>query len=208
MSGKLFQPAPRDRGMDNAVVGGVWASRYVYVNGYYRAARQLAELAATSEPQDLLFYPICFNYRHYLELHLKGLIFSAELLYLDLVKMGWEVQTLESQKRDDLADARYHNLHRLLNLVEERLCCVSDEPLDSAVRKIILEFHQTDVGGQVYRYHRTTQDEPSLPDVEHFDIANIAEKMEEVHWHLMGVDLWISHHHDTTKSVISDLSPY
>jgi hypothetical protein len=56
MSDDLFQPAPRDRAIENAVVGGEWSSRHPYVHGYYLAARELVKPAIGNEPQDALFY--------------------------------------------------------------------------------------------------------------------------------------------------------
>jgi len=199
MGDDLFQPTSRESAIRNAVVGGEWNSRHPYIHGYYLAARELVKLALGNEPQDALFYPICFNYRHYVELHLKELIHSLEKFYLKLKKCGEAKREVDEMKRDDLNHT--HSLHSLLNLLEERLEAVSDEPLDSVVRSTILELHQTDTRGQTYRYHRNTKGEPTIPERKHVDLSRLAERMEEVHRHLIGVDGWLDHQ----ESLLDDM---
>jgi hypothetical protein len=190
MADDLFQPAPRGIAIRNAVVGGEWASRHSYVYGYYLAARELVKSALGDEPQDALFYPICFNYRHYLELHLKRLIRSSEQFYQKLDEYGQPEAKVEELEDDDLHE---HSLHVLLNLLEERLEAVSEQPLDSEVKSTVLELHGDDTRGQTFRYHQDRDGEPTIPERRHIDLANLAEQMEEVHRHLMGIDSWVDH---------------
>lgn len=195
MGNDLFQPAPREEAIQNAVVGGEWASRYPYIHGYYLAARELVKSALGDEPQDALFYPICFNYRHYVELHLKGLIRSLERFYQKLDEYEQSRRKVEELDDDDLQE---HSIHVLLNLFEERLEAVSEEPLDSDVRSTIMELHRTDdPRGQTFRYHRLSSKdgmgEASISEAKHVDLANLAEQMEEVHKHLVGIDSWIDY---------------
>lgn len=205
MSNDLFQPAPREEAIRDALVGGEWASRHSYVYGYYLAARELVESALGAEPQDVLFYPICFNYRHYLELHLKGLIHSSEKFYLKLKKCGEAKGEVEEMKRDDLNHT--HSLHSLLNLFEERLGGISEESLDSKVRSTILNLHETDTSGQTYRYFRTTNGEESIQERKQVDLARLSERMEKVHRHLVGIGAWIDHHDSLVTSLIEQYRP-
>ena len=58
--------------------------KYQYINGYYDAGRKLVEEALKLEKDGKshnYFYPICYSYRHYIELHLKTIIEDLELLY-------------------------------------------------------------------------------------------------------------------------------
>jgi hypothetical protein len=200
MSNDLFQPAPREKAIQDAVVGGKWASRHPYIHGYYLAARELVESALGDEPQDALFYPICFNYRHYLELHLKGLIRSLGQFYQKMEEYGQHRRKVEELENDDLQE---HSLHVLLNLFKKRLEAVSEEPLDSNVRSTIMELHRTDdPRGQTFRYHRNTSGEPTIPERKHVDLANLAEQMEKVHKHLIGIDSWIDYQHAKLDEMI------
>lgn len=204
MGDDLFQPAPREKAIQNAVVGGEWASHHSYVYGYYLAARELVKSAMGNEPQDVLFYPICYNYRHYLELHLKGLIHSSEKFYLKLKRCGEAKGEVAEVKRDELD--RTHSLHSLLNLLEERLEAVSDEPIDSEARSTILDLHETDTSGQTYRYYRTTSGEESIQEKKRVDLTRFAERMEEAHRHLMGIDFWVEHHDSILDEMEEDIT--
>jgi len=201
MSEELFQPvSTRENAIQNAVVGGEWKSRHSYIYGYYLAARELVKSALGNEPQDFLFYPICFNYRHYLELHLKGLVHSLERFYLKLEEYGRPEGEVEEMKRDELDHK--HSLESLTQIFEKCLEAVSGKPLDTDVRSIIIELHNFDTGGQTFRYHRNTDGEPTIPEQKHIDLNRLAEEMEEVHKHLVGIDGWLDHEKSQLEEMI------
>ena len=84
MQKKLFKKATIKEMEEMATIGGHNHTRYSYINGYYEAGKGLIDIAISekySHKKDTLFYPICYNYRHYLELHLKSLIMDTEILY-------------------------------------------------------------------------------------------------------------------------------
>jgi hypothetical protein len=200
MSNDLFQPASRHKVRQEVVIGGQWAYRYPYIRGYYRAARKLVKFALDDQSQDTLFYPICFNYRHYTELHLKELIHSLERFYLNMEDFGQPEGKVEEMKSDELDHT--HSLHRLLNLFEERIEAVSDEPLDFTIRSMILELHRIDTSGQSFRYARTTDGEPSIPERKHIDLSRLAEGMEEVSTELMVIDSWLDEQESELEEII------
>jgi hypothetical protein len=205
MSKKLFATAPIKKASRNAIVGGVHASRYAYIHAYFEAATILANTALNNGPKDLLFYPVLFNYRHYLELHLKSLIVGAEELYLVMDDLGEAKGKLDARVLDELVSI--HSIERLFNFFEERLNLVSDEIFDPTVRETILELHNMDTDGQVFRYHERTSKKPSMPKIQHYDLQNILEKMREVHSLLIGVTLWLDHHYDIASSIRNSMIP-
>ncbi len=205
MNNKLFTSAPIKKATNNAIVGGVYASRYTYINGYYEAASVLANTALKKGLMDLLFCPVCFNYRHYLELHLKSLIVGAEQLYFLIEELGETKGRLLESAKDQLDCI--HSIEVLFKLFEERLNLVSDEFFKPDVRKTIMQLHSTDPDGQTYRYHERTSGKPSMPEIKHYDLANIRDRMKDVHDLLFGVDLWLDYHCDCANAIIDSIQP-
>lgn len=201
---KLFASAPRGRGMDNAIVGGHWAGRYTYVNGYYHAALVLARAALGKEPQDLLFYPICYNYRHCVELHLKAMVVEAEALHAALEKWGEPVDAMPPKPKK-MMDG--HSLSSLFGWLEKALDVFSDEKVDPKVRKAIFDLDRLDFDGQAFRYEARKDGSLTMPDQVHVDVRNLMDRMERVHFHLAGIDMWMADRRETVLSIIDDLTP-
>jgi hypothetical protein len=189
MKNNLFAEAPKGHGIDNALVGGRWAGRYAYINGYYLAASVLAERALRGQPKDLLFYPICFNYRHCIELHLKVLIIEARKLHGALAKLGESIRKLPSQPRNIM---KRHSLGELLQYVEALLSLFTEETMNDTVKETILDLDKIDFDGQAFRYASRQNDTPTLPNASWVDLRNVMERMKETHFHLLGIDSWIS----------------
>ena len=106
MSDRLFAPASREDWHKNAIVGGFYSELYVLMEGYYEAANMLISSALDegNSTRDLtfLFHPICFLYRHYIELSLKYLISKSELLYAILDEMGYSKGILKEYRQEEL----------------------------------------------------------------------------------------------------------
>jgi hypothetical protein len=205
MSKKLFVTAPITKASRNAIVGGPHASRYAYIHAYFEAATVLANTSLKNGVKDLLFYPILFNYRHYLELHLKSLIVGAEQLYFVMDELGDAKGKLNNSVQSQLDSI--HSIECLFRLFEERLTLVSQEIFDPGVRKTIMQLHNRDPDGQVFRYHERTSKKPSMPDVEQCDLQNIQDRMKEVHDLLFGVDLWLDHYYGMASSILESMEP-
>jgi hypothetical protein len=92
---------------------------------------------------DLYFFPICYLYRHCIELHLKSIIDYG--IRLDIIKSDDKTQKLLES----------HNLYRLWNKAEyvlkEFYSTSPTEDLYNA-RNILLQFHELDKTGQAFRY--------------------------------------------------------
>ncbi len=206
MKKKLFKKASTEEMKNKATVGGYNHTRYVYINGYYEAGKSLIEIAIGekySSKKDTLFYPICYNYRHYLELHLKSLIIDCEILYDKMDKLGYlENGTLTESVSDTLDNT--HNLYNLLEIFLERLTLVSSEVFPLHIKKYIKQMYDMDSSGQRFRYYIGTDKRLSFPDEEQFDLGNILKTMNEVHDLLWGVDGWLDYHIQMSNGVISD----
>ena len=129
--------------------------QYKYINGYYEAGNELVNIAINekqgSYKKDILFYPICYNYRHYIELHLKSLIVDLEILYDKMNQLGYLKNGTLSEKKSDKLDST-HNINDLFKFFYERLNLVSDEPFPNDIKKYIKQMHDMDKNGQKFRY--------------------------------------------------------
>lgn len=175
--------------MDNAVAGGRWASRHVYVNSFYLAATMLAEGALSGEPKDLLFYPMCYNYRHCIELHLKALVVEARKLHTALAKRGEAPEELPPEPKNIMTK---HGLRELLEYAEQLLSLYSEEKIDPTVRESILDLDEIDFDGQAFRYDSRKGDVPTLPNESWVDVHNVMERMNKAHFCLLGIDMWMA----------------
>ncbi len=206
MKMKLFKKASLKEMENMATVGGCNHTRYAYINGYYEAGKNLIEISINekySYKKDTLFYPICYNYRHYLELHLKSLILDTELLYDKMDLLGYLVNGTLSKKISADLDST-HNLYDLFELFMERLTLVSNEVFPEDIKKYVKQMYDMDTNGQRFRYYRGTNKKLSFPDEEQFDLKNISKIMKEVHDLLWGVDGWLDYHIQISNSLISD----
>jgi len=205
MKKNLFKKASIEDMKNKATVGGYNNTRYVYINGYYEAGKNLTEIAINekySSKKDTLFYPICYNYRHYLELHLKSLILDTELLYDKMDQLGYLENGILSEKISDTLD-QTHNLYGLLEKFLERLTLVSNEVFPNNIKKYIKQMYDMDTNGQRFRYYTGTDKKLSFPKEEEFDLECISKIMRDVHDLLWGVDGWLDYYIQMSNSIIS-----
>ncbi len=203
MSKKLFVPAPPSKWKQNAVAGGSYSAPYAYIAGYYQAAEILARSALQEGKQDTLFFPACFNYRHYVELSLKHLIVTAERFYAVLDELGSAYGRLGSSAEALIINE--HSLERLLRLLLERLGLVNDERFDDNVRISLIQLHNMDPDGQTFRYSYRTDGKLSLPDQGRYDLENIRTCIENVYNYLSGIDMWLHYNTDLALELLYEL---
>lgn len=190
-----------------ATVGGYNHTRYTYINGYYEAGKELVDIAISEQvgtyKKDTLFYPVCYSYRHYIELHLKSLIIDTEILYDKMDTLGYlKNGTLSNKISDELDNT--HSLNELFELFYERLNLVSDEKFPSDIKKYIKQMYDMDKNGQRFRYHIGTNKKINFSEQEKFDLKNISTIMEEIHNLLWGVDGWLDHYIQMSNDIIHD----
>lgn len=212
MQKKLFQAAPIKNSSHNVIVNSeYYSTRYAYIDGYYEGAKILVDSALTRKQRDkeILFFPICFNYRHYLELHLKSLIELTDELYLKMQKLGYVKKNLLNTSSERSLDQE-HSIGILFQYFEKRLKIVAQnsEIFDPNIRKYIMQFHSIDSDGQKFRYHITKKEQTNFSTTEKFDLKNIAELMEKIKDLLYGVDCWLEHYISMSDDMIDEMSSH
>jgi len=211
MAKKLFKPSKF--WYHNAVAGGNYSAHYAYILGYYYAAESLVQVSIDSGRLDTLFFPICFNYRHFIELSLKHLIIGSEEFASILVELGYGDKSIESVANKAKNE---HSLEKLLNWLIQRFDKISDEKFDNEFRGLIVEFHNIDPNGQVFRYPFLKDGSISLPDQNNYDIENIRSQMEKINNYFTGMDAWLDENtqmalellHEFQQDMASDFGDY
>jgi len=200
MSKKVFRPAPPGKWNQEAHISDQHSTEYFCARGYHAAADMLVKMAVQSDNHTLanaLFFPICFNYRHYLELSLKKLILGLEKYYPVLEEFAETKGKLENSISS--GQLRGHNLEKLLRWLIERFSLVTDEHFDPDVRGTIIEIHKMDPDGQNFRYPLRMDGKLALPTGVSYDLENIRSRMEKVELYLSGMDLWM---YEESRSIL------
>ena len=148
-----------------------------YSDGYKQAADLLVKHAMEHrDALDLLIYPICSHYRHYLELIMKGLIAKGSRLLkgkYDYSNRHHDLRTLWKQCRE---------------LLQKLVDSVTREELD-AVEETVVQIATVDPRGQAFRYIETKEGTSSIPNsIRHINVRNLMEVMERVGNFLEGAD--------------------
>lgn len=207
MKDKLFISTSPKRFSQNAVVGGFYSEPYIYIEGYYKASEFIISSALNdlenSSDLTFLFHPILFNYRHYVELHLKHLIKQTENLYSVLKELDSTRGELRESVTDQLTNT--HRLNRLLDWLIERVQLVTDETLDKKILETIRQLDEMDPDGQNFRYAFRTNGKQSLPKQISTDIEIIRKRMVDVHNDLSWLDIWL---HEEIQSACEFLYEY
>jgi hypothetical protein len=193
MSDRLFTPASREDWHKNAIVGGSYSEPYVFMEGFYEAAYMLisSALEDVNSTRDLtfLFHPICFLYRHYIELSLKYLIQKSELLYAILDELGYSKGILQEYRKDKLTSK--HQLKTLLDWLSERIKFTLGKPLPKELIDVIEQFGGMDPDGQNFRYSIRTDGQQGMPQQFGANIEVIQRQMESAHSILSGLNDWL-----------------
>lgn len=183
-------------------------AKYAYINGYYQAGNHLIETSIkmiNRIDKDSLIYPICFNYRHYIELHLKSLIEESEILYDKMEQLGY-LQNGELPEKISHSLDNTHSLYELLASLKNILffIAISNEEFPKDIEKYIQQMHDTDKNGQKYRYHKNKSGKLHFPSEESYNIENMSKIMEEVNNMLWAIDSHIFHYIEMSNDIISD----
>ena len=186
MAKKLFKPSKI--WYHNAVAGGKYSAPYAYILGYYSAAESLVQVSIETGKLDTLFFPICFNYRHFLELSLKHLIIGSEKFADVSAELG-NGEKITNSVASKIKNE--HSLEKLLNWLVERFEKISGEQFDNELRELIVEFHNIDPNGQIFRYPVLKDGSFSLPDQSNYDVENIRLQMEKINDFFAGMDAWL-----------------
>ena len=156
-----------------ALIGVSWGSFLTCAIGYKEAGDcVVAAVEAGDIARDLAVYPVCFLYRHYIELMLKGLI------------------SLRNQLRDRMADyPKHHNIRELWGVCRPLLeyACPQGDPGDTqSVENCILELASLDPSGEAFRYSEDKSGNPSFEKATHLNLANMRDVMRRLSAFLGG----------------------
>lgn len=140
---------------------------YQYVRSFYEAADRLAQvLLERPNANDRFIFPMCFMFRHYLELQCKYLIEAVWHLNSDepfKAKFGHSLKELWDDTR---------------KVVAPEFPDFTNVPFDS-VQSIIYQIHDADPTGQEFRYARTTRGTPSLQKIPaSFNMQKLYDSMQ------------------------------
>lgn len=150
-----------------------------YVYGYKKAADILVEyIKHTQRDHDYLVYPIVFLYRHHLELIIKKIIKDGNQLLDILNKVP-----------------QHHKIKQLWDncktIVQKVWPEGSPDDLD-AVEQCLNQFNEIDQTSIGFRYPTDKQGNPTIPEIKHINLRNLAEVMERISSFFEGVDTGIS----------------
>ncbi len=161
-----------------------------YADGYKEAADLIVQFVEqTHMNQDILVFPIVFNYRQYLELRLKELLMISSF-YLD---QEWVLNAS-------------HDLMVLWRDLLPKLKRVDDRTDWAGVEHVIREFNEIDIGSFAFRYPVLSDGAtPSLPDVHGVNLGVIRDRIHEVSGLLDGMSMGLSEYLSQKREMEGEL---
>lgn len=152
MAKKIFGPV--DPGEDwhrHAVVE--HRGEHALAMGFAATGDLIVERWVHRGPNDLLFEPLLFNYRHALELILKAAIRDASGL---LRRSGdTDPQLVPTTLNAWFVEEARHNLHKLSTRLAKLLKRLDSEDLPADTYQVLMALHELDRGGDTFRYSYT-----------------------------------------------------
>lgn len=153
-----------------------WLAFYMYADNYYNAAFQLLEDSKNNRYSndyqpcqniDSIIYPICFMYRHYVELTLKW-------LYL-------KYATLDNEGRKEYLNHAGHKLNPfwidLKPILQKKMSKVDCDCDIEAIEHYVNEWHQFDEESFKMRYPCSKNKESVSVEGLKLDVVTLKEKM-------------------------------
>jgi len=156
----------------NALVGSYFSlDMRLYAEGYYLGANLLVGEINKGGPSNVLVYPICFLYRHFIEIALKGIIegFSG---------LGYSVELDRIRRTHDLAT--------LLDVTGNMVRKHFETSLSEDTKKTILEINGIDPKSQVFRYSVSKRGDQFFPNHDVIGLGTLKNKMTRVYDELLG----------------------
>lgn len=164
-----------------------------YAWGFKRSADTLVSCLVNDNSHiDSIVYPVCFLYRHYIELRLKEILVEGDKL-LDVSR------TIPAT----------HNLIQLWSEVKKivaKLFPEGDKSELLLVEKLIKYFSEVDSKSLSFRYPVDIANNPSLSGVEYINIVDLKSGVDKIECLLEGVSTAISVYLDIKDEMISNYS--
>lgn len=176
---------------------GNWQTQFVgYTDGYKNSADELIELAISSQDiqkLDTFVYPICFLYRQYLELEMKGLYLKYS-------------EDSADKKSKTIKDVN-HSLLKIWNKIKLLLTENANETEFQSVdivEEYITEFHNYDNSSFSFRYPIDKKLNLLFGSEKRLDLSNLKDRMNELQHFFDGCDGALSE----IKSIKHEMSTY
>src|SRR5438105_7783600 len=184
------------RGFSNACAGGWLSNDTLRATQFKELADEEVDRAlhgfAQSPPR---FYPICFLYRHALELMLKEIVRDADDAIESLAICGGLSGT-KRREADERPPARLNLSHGLGALLVDhvipRLRIIDAPTLSPIVHEVITAFDAIDPRGQTFRYSMDTKGNPTLPEWGRYDLSRIKAAVGDASRELDRAGNWAS----------------
>jgi hypothetical protein len=186
-------PRPKWPAHEIAVIGGRHEDDLVIAGGYLRVAELSATEWSQNGPDDSLPIPIYYNYRHSVELSLKGLIREAAII----IRRG-EYDTRGENLRSDRIDEKLredsHSIRKLTERLNRYLDLIAD--LEAPNNKIDPESFATlqwlddmDQTGETFRYAHIgagAASRPARPVQTNINFYDEIRKVHDLAWLLQA----------------------
>ncbi len=160
----------------------------LYATGYLRAGNILVDyIVEKGHYMDTLVYPIVFNYRQYLELKLKEIIWRGR----ELLDKDGRYPT--HHKLNDL----WNTAKQLMDLTWEGV----DRPEEYVVADALMaEFDEVDRLSDAFRFPEDRDGKQHLKGMKYLNLPNVKEVIQKVSEFLdgaaMGIGIYLDHKHE------------
>ncbi|MFJ3422854.1 hypothetical protein ACIPN8_41760 [Streptomyces sp. NPDC086082] len=186
-------PRPEWPAHEIAVIGGRHEDDLVIAGGYLRVAELSATEWSQNGPDDSLPIPIYYNYRHSVELSLKGLIREAAII----IRRG-EYDTRGENRRPDRIDEKLredsHSIRKLTERLDRYLGLIADleapnnkiDPESLAALRWLNDMDQT---GETFRYAHIgagAASRPARPVQTNINFYDEIRKVHDLAWLLQA----------------------
>lgn len=166
----------------------------LYSTGYLQAGDILIDFVVENQKyHDTIVYPAVFNYRQYLELKLKEIIWSGR----DLLNRPGKYP-------------KNHQLLGLWNIAQELLAVIwpgAEKPVDYILTTTVIEEFQTlDKASDAFRFPEDQDGRKHLGDMKLLNLPNLKIVMAEVSSFLDAVSLGISEYRDKKNAMMAEIS--
>ena len=180
-----------------AMLDGSWDRAHAYICGYKEAGDILVEhVRANGSPPDTLVFPIGFNYRQCLELHLKLSIGLCQR-YLGA--------TMNIPKEHKL-HALWNELKPLLSRISDEWCEDVDIDAEHAIDACMAEFAKHDSTSQGFRYWRDAKGGETLSTLHSIDLDNLQHIVTKIDGFLSGIVDWLDDREHVKNDYEADMA--
>lgn len=185
----------------NACVGNNgWSSLERHAEGFISSSIRLCEIAEKELGLlDIFIYPICFNFRHGIELYLKSYIYNLLPCHHDYVKKF----NLKNNDKITEGKKKYKNTHKLSDLIDiiflllKEVNYSCDAKIAGDLHEIINFVNKYDINGEAFRYPWDKGEEVNLSNVSIINIVDLKniiddfyKKLEEAFYYFSEVYLY------------------